>query len=146
MIDLPVVLDDPRQKPARATEWSAGLDLHAAEDIVLPVGGRRLVPTGVKASIPEGHVGLLASRSGWGLKYGITLANSLGVIDADFRGEIGAVLINHGDKSIAVSRGDRIAQLLVLPVALPQVRVVEDLDDTARGAGGFGSTGTAAQH
>lgn len=141
MIDLPVVLDDPRLEPRRATPGSAGLDLSAAEDVVLPVGARKLVPTGVCVAIPEGHVGLLASRSGWGLKYGITLANSVGVIDADYRGEVGAVLINHGNQPIAITQGDRIAQLLLVPVAMPQVTVVDNLDHTTRGTGGFGHTG-----
>lgn len=142
MTDLPLrfTCDDDRLQPRRATPGAAGFDLSAAEDAVLPVNGRRHIPTGIRVQIPEGHVGILASRSGWGLKYGITLANSIGIIDADYRGELGVVLINHGNQPIAINRYDRIAQLVITPIATPDLQRVNNLDTTQRGHGGFGST------
>lgn len=91
-----IVTDDPRLEPRRASTGAAGFDLSAAEETVLPVGGRRLVPTGVRLQLPDGSVGLITPRSGWALRYGISVLNAPGTIDADYRGEIGVILQNHG--------------------------------------------------
>ena len=132
--------------PAYASESAAGLDLPAAIDaeLVLQPGARALVPTGYRLALPEGHEAQVRPRSGLALKAGLTVLNSPGTIDADYRGEIGVVLINLGEEAFTVSRGMRIAQLVVSPVS--RARLVERarLDDTGRGAGGFGSSGLAA--
>ena len=129
--------------PYYATAGAAAVDLHACldEEVVIPPHGRVLIPTGIAAAIPEGYVGILANRSSMGVKHGITLANSIGVIDSDYRGQIHAALYNTTDTPYTVRPGDRIAQLMVVPVMCPPIRVVEELPETARGAGGFGSTG-----
>ena len=129
--------------PFYATAGAAAVDLHACvdEDTVIPPHGRVLIPTGIAAAIPEGYVGILANRSSMGVKHGITLANSIGVIDSDYRGQIHAALYNTTDTPYTVHPADRIAQLMVVPVMCPTIRVVDDLPDTERGEGGFGSTG-----
>ena len=130
--------------PARASSGSAGFDLRAAveETIVLAPGERRLVPTGLVLAIPLGWEGQVRPRSGLALRHGIAILNAPGTIDADYRGEIGVVLANLGTEPFAVRRGDRIAQLLLAPV--PPVRWEEtaSLEDTGRGSGGFGSSGS----
>lgn len=142
-MDLPIRILTEGCDPSRAHASDAGLDLRAAEAFILGPGERRMVPAGVAVAIPDGHVGLVAPRSGLGAKYGVTLANSVGVIDAGYRGELKMPLVNHGDGKVEFQRGDRIAQLLIMPIALPDVRVVDELPDGDRGHGGFGSTGTA---
>ena len=136
---------DPRaQAPERATAGSAGADLHALLDEVLtiPPGGRAAVPTGIAIGLPSPEtVGLVFARSGLAVKHGLALSNGVGVIDSDYRGEIGVGLVNLGREPYTVQPGDRIAQLMVVPVVQPTVTVAEDLDETDRGAGGFGSTG-----
>ena len=129
--------------PYYATAGAAALDLHACieEDTVIPPHGRVMIPTGIAAAIPEGHVGILANRSSMGVKHGITLANSIGVIDSDYRGQIHAALYNTTDTPYTVRPCDRIAQLMVVPVACPTIRLVDELSETERGEGGFGSTG-----
>jgi dUTP pyrophosphatase len=132
--------------PAYATAASAGMDLLAAVDgpVVLAPGERRLIPTGIAIALPEGFEAQVRPRSGLALRHGVTVLNSPGTIDADYRGEVGVILINLGDVPFPVARGDRVAQLVVAPVA----RVAWSagaLADTARGAGGFGSTGIAAR-
>lgn len=131
--------------PAYQTALSAGLDLIAAvgehAPIVLLKGARALVPTGLAIALPPGVEAQVRPRSGLALKHGITVLNSPGTIDADYRGEVGVMLINLGDADFVVRRGERIAQLVIAPVAQGILVEVERLDDTARGTGGFGSTG-----
>ncbi|MBP7867723.1 MAG: dUTP diphosphatase [Acidobacteria bacterium] len=126
--------------PGRATEHAAGADLFAAADCSLEPGERVAVPTGIRLAIPGGHVGLVWPRSGLALRHGLdTLA---GVIDSDYRGEVQVVLVNHGERRVEVRKGDRIAQLLIQKVEPAVFERVDELPDSARGAGGFGSTGT----
>ena len=127
--------------PAYATEHAAGMDVVAAEDLTLAPGARHAVATGFAIAIPEGHEVQVRPRSGLALKHGITCLNTPGTIDADYRGEVKVILANLGSDPFDIRRGDRIAQLV--PAAVTQARFAEvsELDDTARGAGGFGSTG-----
>ncbi|MGH7739042.1 MAG: dUTP diphosphatase [bacterium] len=129
--------------PAYATEGAAGMDLKAAltEPLLLKAGERAMVPTGLKMAIPLGFEGCVRPRSGLAAKHGVTLTNSPGTIDADYRGEVKVLLINLGKEDLALNRGDRIAQLLIMPVAHAVVERVAKLDETLRGAGGFGHTG-----
>jgi dUTP pyrophosphatase len=125
------------------TAGSAGLDLAAAvEDAVLiPVGGRALIPTGFAIALPEGYEGQVRPRSGLAVQHGVTVLNAPGTIDADYRGEMKVPLINLGDAPFTVTRGMRIAQLVIAPVVAVRLVEVVELDTTGRGAGGFGSTG-----
>ncbi len=129
--------------PAYATDGAAGLDVVAAvtETVTLAPGERRLIPTGIAIALPPGYEAQARPRSGLALKHGIALVNSPGTIDEDYRGEVGIILINHGTEPFAVNRGDRIAQLVIAPVTRAVLTEVDTLPDTARGAGGFGSTG-----
>lgn len=131
--------------PAYETDGSAGMDLRAAvaEDapVVLQPGGRALIPTGLTIALPADHEAQVRPRSGLALKFGITCLNSPGTIDADYRGEVGVILANLGAEAFTVRRGDRIAQMVIAPVTRGAFEEVESLDDTARGTGGFGSTG-----
>ena len=131
--------------PAARTSGSAGVDLSAAVEmpLVIPPGGRALVPTGFAIALPAGHEGQVRPRSGLAIEHGVTVLNAPGTIDADYRGEVKVALINHGDRPFAVTRGMRIAQLVVAPVTAVSLVEVADLDETARGSGGFGSTGSA---
>lgn len=146
MIDLPVKRlphAEGLTLPAYATADSAGLDLQAAiaEPIVLQPGQRKLVPTGLAIALPPGFEAQVRPRSGLALKHGVTVLNAPGTIDADYRGEIGVVLINHGDQAFTINRGERIAQMVVAAYSQVRWQAVEELTDTQRGAGGFGSTG-----
>ena len=130
--------------PKRATAGSAGMDLYACVDapIELNPGDRVMVPTGIAIALPSADmVALIFARSGLAVKKGINLSNSVGVIDSDYRGEIQVGLINQSKETYTLEAGERIAQLVVMPVCLPEVQQVEELDDTERGEGGFGSTG-----
>ena len=127
--------------PAYATQGSAGVDLRASEPCVIPPGGRALVPTGLRIALPEGYEAQVRPRSGLALKHGVTLLNSPGTIDSDYRGEIGVILINLGQEPFSIQPGDRIAQMVFAPVTRGVWDEVETLDETERGAGGFGSTG-----
>ncbi|NYZ12953.1 dUTP diphosphatase [Azospirillum sp. RWY-5-1] len=129
--------------PAYATEGAAGLDLVAAvaADLALPPGGRALVPTGIAIALPPGFEAQVRPRSGLALKHGVTVLNSPGTIDADYRGEVGVILINHGDRPLTITRGDRIAQLVVARFARVEWEETAALPESGRGAGGFGSTG-----
>ncbi len=130
--------------PHFATGGAACMDLCACmdESITLNAGERHLVPTGIAIALPSAeYVALVFARSGLGIKKGVCLSNGVGVIDSDYRGEIGVGLVNLGDAPYTVQPGDRIAQLMVVPVVQPTLTVVETLDETGRGAGGFGSTG-----
>ena len=130
--------------PHFATGGAACMDLCACmdESITLNAGERHLVPTGIAIALPSAeYVALVIARSGLGIKKGMCLSNGVGVIDSDYRGEIGVGLVNLGDAPYTVQPGDRIAQLMVVPVVQPTLTVVDTLDETERGAGGFGSTG-----
>jgi dUTP pyrophosphatase len=130
--------------PSYATEGAAGMDLLAAvmSPVVIPPGGRMLVPTGLRIAIPPGYELQVRPRSGLALKNGIVLPNSPGTIDEDYRGEVGVIVLNAGDAPFTVERGMRIAQAVIAPVVRAAWREVSELPETARGAGGFGSTGT----
>ena len=127
--------------PAYATRGAAGMDVLAAEDVTLAPGARHAVATGFAVAIPPGYEIQVRPRSGLALKHGISVPNTPGTIDSDYRGELKVILINHGAEPFAVARGDRIAQLVLAPVTRAAWDEVAELDDTARGAGGFGSTG-----
>ena len=129
--------------PAYESEHAAGMDLRAAEDAILPPGGRALVATGFAIELPDGFEAQVRPRSGLAAKHGVTLLNSPGTIDADYRGEIKVMLINHGEAAFAVKRGDRIAQMVVAPVTRVVLKETPELSGTARGQGGFGSTGAS---
>ena len=130
--------------PCYATEGAAGMDLLAAvmSSVVIPPGGRMLVPTGLRIAIPAGYELQVRPRSGLALKNGVVLPNSPGTIDEDYRGEVGVIVLNAGDAPFTVERGMRIAQAVVAPVVRAAWREVAELPETARGSGGFGSTGT----
>lgn len=129
--------------PAYETEGAAGLDLRAAigEAVTLAPGARALVPTGLSIQLPVGFEGQIRPRSGLALRHGVTVLNAPGTVDSDYRGEVSVVLINHGNEPFTITRGDRIAQLVVAPVTHARLSEVNRLDETARGAGGYGSTG-----
>ena len=133
--------------PDYATAAAAGLDLLAAvtAPVVIPPGGRALIPTGLAIALPEGFELQVRPRSGLALRHGITLPNSPGTIDADYRGEVGVILLNTGAEAFTVTRGMRIAQAVLAPVTRLAWVPVAALDDTARGVGGFGSTGLSTQ-
>jgi dUTP pyrophosphatase len=128
--------------PTYATTGAAGMDVVAAEDLILAPGARHAVATGFAMAIPEGFEVQVRPRSGLALKHGITCLNTPGTIDSDYRGEVKVILANLGDTPFAIARGDRIAQLVPAPVQRAALVEVESLDDTQRGSGGFGSTGT----
>lgn len=134
--------------PEYETKNSAGMDLMAAtaegEDLVLKVGARLLVPTGFAMALADGFEAQVRPRSGLAWKNGVTVLNSPGTIDADYRGEVKVILINHGDEDFTISRGMRIAQMVIAPVTQIAWNKCESLDETARGAGGFGSTGVTS--
>lgn len=135
-------LRDNAIAPARATAGAAGFDLYSAEAAVLRPGERAVIPTGYAIALPAGCVGLVWPRSGLAVRGGLDVL--AGVIDADYRGEVAVVLINHGAETVALAPGDRIAQLLIQPVLAPDLEEEDDLGVTHRGAGGFGSTGVGA--
>lgn len=132
--------------PAYETSGAAGMDLMAAipqgEDVVLEPGERRLIPTGLSIAVPEGFEAQIRPRSGLAFKHGISMVNAPGTIDSDYRGEIGIILINLGQEPFTVRRGERIAQMVIAAHARAEWQVARSLDETSRGAGGFGSTGT----
>lgn len=129
--------------PYYATAGAAALDLHACIDqpAAIPGGGEAVIPTGLAVAIPDGYVGIMANRSSMGVRHGIMFSNGIGVIDSDYRGPLRVSLRNLRDTPYTVQPGDRIAQLLVVPAACPEIEVVDALPETERGEGGFGSTG-----
>ena len=127
--------------PAYATEGSAGMDVVSAQDVTIAPGARHPVATGLSVAIPQGYEIQVRPRSGLAFKHGITVPNTPGTIDSDYRGELKVLLINHGPEDFAIARGDRVAQLVVAPVTQGIWEEVDELDATERGAGGFGSTG-----
>ncbi|KIH76795.1 deoxyuridine 5'-triphosphate nucleotidohydrolase [Geoalkalibacter ferrihydriticus] len=143
-IDIPVqVLRSEAVLPRYMTNLAAGMDLHAAipAPLMLDPGARILVPTGLALAIPPGYEGQVRPRSGLALKHGVTLVNSPGTIDADYRGEISLILINHGQEAFHLKPGDRIAQMVIARVLQASLREVPLLDETPRNSGGFGHTG-----
>jgi len=130
--------------PHYATEQSAGMDLEAAinSPVTLKAGEHTLIKTGLAIALPAGYEAQIRPRSGLAYKNGVTVLNSPGTIDADYRGEIGVILINHGKEDFIIERGMRIAQMIIAPYTHATWNVCENLDETKRGAGGFGSTGT----
>lgn len=135
-------LDDELPIPAHARPGDGGVDLHARDDVVLGPGERSVVPTGVAVAIPDGYAGLVTPRSGLAARHGISIVNGPGLVDAGYRGEIKIVLVNLSDEEFPIARGERIAQLVVVPVAAQEFVVVDELPVTTRGSGGFGSTGS----
>lgn len=127
--------------PSYSTSGSAGLDLRAAEATTLKSGARFLMPTGLAIALPPQHEAQVRPRSGLAVKHGITVLNAPGTIDEDYRGEIKVPLINHGQEDFMIRRGDRIAQMVIAPIAHARLTEVTSLDETTRGAGGFGSSG-----
>lgn len=147
VLSLPVhILEHARDLPlpAHATDQAAGMDLMAAIDapLVIPRGKRAMVPTGLSIALPDGYEAQVRPRSGLAAKNGVTVLNSPGTIDADYRGEIKVILINHGDEDFTIERGMRIAQMVIASYTRTVCVPVASLEETARGAGGFGSTGT----
>lgn len=132
--------------PAYQSAHAAGLDLLAAVPDTVPItlmpGARALVPTGIAIAIPEGYEGQVRPRSGLAARHGVSIVNAPGTIDADYRGEVQVLLVNLGSESVAISRGMRIAQLVIAPVVRAHIVEAESLDKTSRGSGGFGSTGS----
>jgi dUTP pyrophosphatase len=141
ILRLPGGLDLPL--PERATEHAAGFDLRAcvAAPVVVESGARALVPTGVALALPPGYEAQIRPRSGLALKSGVTLLNAPGTIDADYRGEVGVIVVNHGAAPVTIARGDRIAQMVIHRLPEVELTPVEALPETPRGGGGFGHTG-----
>ncbi|WP_298358222.1 dUTP diphosphatase [uncultured Litoreibacter sp.] len=133
--------------PSYETSGAAGADLRAnlpdRSSITIAAGARALIPTGLRIAIPDGFEAQIRPRSGLALKHGVSLPNTPGTIDSDYRGPLGVILINLGDAPFTVAHGDRIAQMIVAPVVQAQFEVAQSLDNTDRGAGGFGSTGSS---
>ena len=134
--------------PSYETEGAAGADVRAnlaptdrADGVTLAPGARALIPTGLRIAIPEGYEVQVRPRSGLALKQGLTVANAPGTVDSDYRGPLGVILVNLGDAPVNIAHGDRVAQLVVAPVVQADFELVRSLDETARGSGGFGSTG-----
>ena len=138
---LKIVLGPKAQIPSYATSGSAGMDLRSTESVTLNPGERRLVPTGLKIAIPHGFEAQIRPRSGLALKHGISMVNTPGTIDSDYRGEVGVILINLGQFTVTLVEGERIAQMVICPIEQVNIEVVKVLDETDRGDGGFGSTG-----
>jgi dUTP pyrophosphatase len=132
---------EPLPLPSYATDGAAGLDLRADAAVTLQPGERALVPTGFAIAIPPGFEGQIRPRSGLALREGVTCLNSPGTLDFDYRGEVGVILVNLGQKSVTLARGDRIAQLIIAPVARAELTESASLPPTGRGQGGFGHTG-----
>ncbi len=140
-VRVQVTVSEEGSLPEYATAGSAGMDLQACEEVVLQPGEVRAVGTGLRIALPEGYEAQVRPRSGLALKHGISIPNAPGTIDADYRGEVRVILINLGSEPFPIRRGDRIAQLVVAPVVRVEWECVGDLPETARGVGGFGSTG-----
>lgn len=149
MVAIRLIYDEDADRdmalPAYETEGSAGADLCAnfsdRGEVVLAPGARALIPTGLRIEIPNGYEAQIRPRSGLALKHGITLPNAPGTIDSDYRGPLGVIVMNAGSEAFTISHGDRIAQMVVAPVVQARFDLVDDLSETDRGAGGFGSTG-----
>lgn len=140
-VTIGYVLEQGALRPEYRTAGSAGMDLCSNEAVTLLPGERKLVSTGVRLSIPEGYEGQVRPRSGLAIKHGLGLVNSPGTIDSDYRGEISLILINMGQETVDLVKGERVAQLVICPVLRAVLVPVDQLDETHRGEGGFGSTG-----
>jgi len=139
---IPVLrLDSALPVPRPAHAGDAGVDLYAREATELRPGAWAMIPTGIAVAIPDGHVGMVAPRSGLAARHAISVVNGPGIVDAGYRGEIHAILINHGSEPVRLERGERIAQLVVVPIPDLVLEEVDALPDSARGDGGFGSSG-----
>lgn len=139
---IPVVRQDSMyQLPAFAHSGDAGGDLTAAKAVTIPSGDWVLVPTGISMAIPQGHAGFVLPRSGLAVRSGVTVLNAPGLVDAGYRGELKVALINHGSEAFEIAVGDRIAQLVIMAVESPEYLLVDVLETSERGSGGFGSTG-----
>ena len=136
-------LRDNAQMPTYGSEWAAGADMYAAIDeaVTIEPGETKLIPTGLAFEIPEGYAGFIYARSGLACKKGLAPANKVGVVDADYRGEVMVALHNHGKEPQTIEAGERIAQMIIAPFITANFIFSDELDDTVRGAGGFGSTG-----
>lgn len=128
--------------PSYATSGAAGMDLRASEDVVLGAGERLAVPTGLVVALPEGYEGQVRCRSGLALRHGLSLVNGVGTIDSDYRGEVKVLMVNLGSETVTLKRGERVAQMVVVAVERVELEESENLSETSRGSGGFGSTGT----
>ncbi|MFH1637802.1 MAG: dUTP diphosphatase [Candidatus Woesearchaeota archaeon] len=134
-------MSDKAVLPQYQTDESAGVDLHAAESCIVKKGERRLISTGLRFALPKGYEGHVRPRSGLAVKHGISVLNTPGTLDSDYRGELMVLLINHGEKDFKVEQGDRIAQLILTKYEKMELEEDDNLEDTKRGKGGFGSTG-----
>jgi dUTP pyrophosphatase len=141
MITIPVVLKDKELRPTYAHENDAGADLRSPIEVVIPSGDRVFIPTGVHVQLPDNCVGFVTPRSGLAKKHGITIPNSPGIVDSGYRGEIGVTLHNLGDIDYKISKGERIAQFVIVPFVQGDFILVDTLETSDRGSGGFGSTG-----
>ena len=144
MNHIPVkILREGAKLPTYGSAEAAGADLYACleQDVTIAPGQTAFIPTGFAMAVPRGCAGLIYARSGMACKHGLAPSNKVGVIDSDYRGEILVALYNHGSDSVTVSHRERIAQMVITPVLTPPYEIAENLDDTARGEGGFGSTG-----
>ena len=139
---LSILRSDPSaQLPTYAHPGDAGMDVRSIEEITLPPGGRALVRTGLVFQLPPDAEAQVRPRSGLALKHGVTVLNAPGTIDAGYRGEVGVILVNHGQESFTVEKGMKIAQIVVAPVVQAEIVEIREVDETERGGGGFGSTG-----
>jgi dUTP pyrophosphatase len=140
-IRVPIVVGEGATQPAYATPGSAGVDLCSTAELTLEPMTRALIPTGIRVAIPHGFEGQIRPRSGMAIRQGLSMVNSPGTIDSDYRGEIQVIAINLGQEPIHIAPGDRIAQMVFCPVVQADFEVMDSLDETDRGEGGFGSTG-----
>lgn len=141
-ITISIVLEKGASLPSYATEGAAGMDLRSLDAIALSPGERKLIPLGLRIAIPSGYEAQIRPRSGLALEHGLSMVNTPGTIDSDFRGEVSVLMINHGSKPVRLEAGERVAQMVVCPVPKVEWNPVEQLDETERAEGGFGSTGT----
>lgn len=140
MSKIKVKLLNENCEPARTHRWDAGWDLKTTEEVVVPAGGSKKVHTGVIIEIPPRHCGMVVSRSSFGTKHRVTLANDVGIIDSEYRGEIMVFLVNDSDKDLTIKQYERFAQLIIVAIDSSELWIVDKLSETGRGSGGFGST------
>jgi dUTP pyrophosphatase len=138
-MSLKIKLEEGAKAPVRGSEFAAGYDLYSNQEAVIPLGERKLINTGIRMSIPSGYYGRIAPRSGWAVKKGVDVG--AGVVDEDYSGIIYCLLINNGKEELKISKHERIAQIILEKITTPEIEIVEELEETKRGEGGFGSTG-----